>query len=165
MIQSRPKLNGKGLIFKALAFLILAVAMLMFAPLFGKYAAISQLLGFIFATYSLYIIVKYVVTDYLYTLEDGHFTVHKVTKSQSVCVADVELEDFVAVFRNDSKKSDNYNAIKTYTFIKNPANKNLSTIVFRLSDENYALVFEPDDIFYNALENELSIIKNNEDED
>lgn len=160
MIQSRPKAQGKRMTVKSLFFLIAAITAIMFAPAFGRFGAASQLAGFIFAAYSLFILIKYVITDYLYTLEDSHLTVHRITKSQSICVADVDLGDIVKLYccadeKNCVKKG------KVFSFIKNPGSSDICVIIFSVAGSEYTLVFEPDTAFFDELKKEYQYIKNN----
>ncbi|MBE6571789.1 MAG: hypothetical protein E7656_06045 [Ruminococcaceae bacterium] len=147
MIQSRPKLKGKKLIYTPLFLLIAAMLLFPASSVAGKYAAIVQLFAMCVAAYSLFILIKYVLSDYLYTIEDGHFTVHKINGKKSVCVADIELSDISGNLRTKEEYRKEDVARKLYKFIKNPDDERLRYIVCNFGTEECAILFEPDEYF------------------
>lgn len=169
MIQSRPKLCGNKLIKKSFTFIFLCVVAFMVSSAFGKYSFVLQFLGILSATYSLFILIKYVIPDYLYTIDGQRITIHKVTKSQSVCIADMDIADIVHLPFNEEeyKNSDIRKKVsKLYKYIKNPDSKQLKYVVFTDNKSYYTLVIEPDDNFFNELCNQIENYKyTGEDDD
>lgn len=147
MIQSRPKLKGKKLIYTPLFLLIAAILLFPASSVAGKYAAIVQLFGMCTAAYSLFVLIKYVLSDYLYTIDDGHFTVHKINGKKSVCVADIELCDISGKIRTVEEYKKEDVARRLYKFIKNPDDERLRYIVCNFGTEECAILFEPDEHF------------------
>ena len=169
MKQSRPKLKDKKLVITALFLLIFAVIILPASQIAKNYAFAVQLIAILSAAASLFILIKYVLTDYLYTLENGHFTVHKVNGNKSICVADIELSDMIsAVLTKEEYKKDD-TARKVHSFIKNPDGENLRYIICRFGTDECAILFEPDSLFENELTSQMNEYKNrqteNEDDD
>lgn len=168
MIQSRPKLSGNKLIVKSFSFIFLCVILYMFSSVFGKLAFLLQLTAIICATYSLFLLIKYVIPDYLYTLENGKLTIHKLTKTQSVCVADINISDAICeALTTEQYKASTYakKVNKVYKFIKNPDSSDIRYLLFTNVCENYAIIIEPDDIFCRALNKEIENHKNTSDEE
>ena len=151
MIQSRPKLKGKKLIYTPFAFLAACVLLFPASAAAGKYAAFIQLFAVACAAYSLFLLIRYVLTDYLYTVEDGRFTVHKINGKKSVCVADIELCDMKCnlLTAEEYKKEDI--ALRLYSFIKNPGDERLRYIICNFGTEECAVLIEPDEFFENQL--------------
>ena len=164
MIQSRPKLKSKKLIVISLLLLILAVLLFPVANFAGNFAVIIHIFAIASAAVSLFILIKYVIPDYLYTLEYGHFRIHKVTKSQSVCVADIELNTVTSkLMTEDEYKAQNRSA-KIFKYLKNPNDEDVRYFLFSIDGELLAIQFEPDERFINAFNNALENI-NYEEED
>ncbi len=147
MIQSRPALKGKKLIYMPLGFLAVCVLFFPASQTAGKYAAFVQLFAIVCAAYSLFLLTKYVLPDYLYTIEEGHFTVHKINGKKSVCVADIELSDIKdkLLTANEYKKDDT--ARRVHSFIKNPGDERLRYIICTFGTEECAILIEPDELF------------------
>ncbi len=168
MIQSRPKLKGKKLIYMPIALLAACILLFPASQAAGKYAAFIQLAAVACAAYSLFVLIRYVLTDYLYTVEDGHFTVHKINGKKSVCVADIELSDMKSeLFTTERYKKDDI-ARRIYTFIKNPGDEKLRYIICNFGTEECALLIEPDEFFEAQLQNQINEWKkrkSEEDED
>lgn len=166
MIQSRPKLRGKKLIIKSFSFIFLCVVLYMFSSAFHNFAFIAQIIAILSATYSLFILIKYVIPDYLYTIENGRLTVHKVTKSQSVCIADIDVADAVQkpICYNEYKSSDyRKKSTKLYKFVKNPDSDDIRYIVFSDGYSMYTVEIEPDNNFIEILCREIENSKNTHD--
>lgn len=163
MIQSRPKLSGNKLIIKSFTFIFLCVVLYMVSPVFRQFAFLAQLFGILCATYSLFLLIKYVIPDYLYTLDNGKFTVHKVTKTQSLCIVDIDVSDAVQLpltyaeykITEICKKVN-----KVYKFIKNPGSEQIKYMVFSDGYNCYAIAIEPDALFCEALRREIENSKN-----
>ncbi len=147
MIQSRPALKGKKLVYMPLGFLAACVLLFPASQAVGRYAAIIQLFALVCAAYSLFLLTKYVLPDYLYTIEDGHFTVHKINGKKSVCVADIELSDINRKLSTvDEYKKDDV-ARRVHSFIKNPGDERLRYVICNFGTEECAILIEPDELF------------------
>lgn len=164
MIQLRPKLKNKKLIAISLSLLILAVLLFPIASLAGKYASLVQIFAIASAAVSLFILIKYVVPDYLYTVENGHFIIHKITKSQSICVADIELSQAKTGLLTAQEYKSLNKTRKVFTFLKNPFSEEVRYIVFSDGCDEYAVQFETDDFFENEFSKILNSIENDEEE-
>ena len=165
MIQSRPKLKGKKLIYIPIT--LLAVCMLLFpaSSAAGKYAAFIQLIAVACAAYSLFLLIRYVLTDYLYSVEDGHFTVHKINGKKSVCVADIELSDMRSELLTAEKYKKDDVARRIHTFIKNPGDERLRYIICSFGTEECALLIEPDELFEKQMLNQINECKKRKSEE
>lgn len=164
MIQYRPKLKNRKLIAISFLLLVLSVLIFPFASFSGRYASVVQILAIISVSASVFILIKYVIPDYLYTIENGHLTIHKVTKSQSVCVADIELSDAQSgVLTADEYKAQN-KPKKVYTYLKNPWSEDVRYISFSTGGQEYTIQLEADKRFEVELDNALKSIKNDEEE-
>lgn len=155
MIQCRPKMKSKSLIITSLLLILLSVALLSVSQFSGNFAALVQISAIASAAVSLFFLIKYVIPDYLYSLDNGHLTIHKITKSVSVCVADIELSSIKSFPMPYDEYKKQKTARKVYSFIKNPREPNLRYIVFEINAAEYALLFEPDRFFCGELENAL----------
>lgn len=165
MFQSRPKLKSKKLIIVSLLLLCLSVLLFPIASLSGNFSAVIQICSIASAAISLFILIKYVIPDYLYTLEDGHLTIHKVTKAQSVCVADIELYYAKSELLTEKEFKTQKKSLQVKSFIKNPQDEDIRYIVFSISGEEIAIMFEPDELFRNEFSKALVSIKNEEETD
>ena len=108
--------------------------------------------------------IKYVVPDYLYTVENGHFIIHKITKSQSICVADIELSQAKTGLLTAQEYKSLNKTRKVFTFLKNPFSEEVRYIVFSDGCDEYAVQFETDDFFENEFSKILNSIENDEEE-
>lgn len=165
MIQSRPILKSKKLITVSLLLLILAVMLFPTASLTGKYAAIIQIFAIASSAASLFLLIKYVIPDYLYTLENGHFTIHKITKSQSVCIADINIESAKTTLLTSEEYKKLSRSLKIYSYLKNPGDSEIRFIIFSLDGEEFAIQFEPDEYFRKAFSEAIESITIEEEED
>lgn len=165
MIQSRPALKGKKLIYLPLLFLLVCVLLFPASQAAGKYAAIIQLIAMICAAYSLFLLIKYVLPDYLYTIEDGHFTVHKINGKKSVCVADIELWDINDKLLTKEEYKKEVVARRLHSFIKNPGDERLRYIICNFGTEECAIIIEPDELFEKQMVQQITEWKNRKTED
>lgn len=163
MIQSRPKLKGKKLIVISLMLIILTVLLFPTAQFAGTYAAVVQVCAIASAAASIFILIKYVIPDYLYTLENGHLTIHKVTKAQSICVADFEISTATTKLLTLDEYKRETKQRKVFTFVKNPFCEDIRYLAFSPDGADITIQFEPDEFFRNELEHQLENINNEED--
>ncbi len=165
MFQSRPKLKSKKLIIISFLMLCLSVLLFPIASLTRNFSAVFQICAIASAAISLFILIKYVIPDYLYTVESGHFTVHKVTKAQSVCVADIELSYARSKLLTEKEFKTQKGSVQVKSFIKNPQDEDIRYIIFSINGEDIAIMFEPDELFRNEFTIALESIKNEEEID
>lgn len=166
MKQSRPQLKSKKLII--LPLILLAAAILIFpsAAKAGAFSPVVQLTAMLAAAFSLFLLIKYVVYDYLYTLDGGNLFVHKVSKNRSVCAAEIPLSQVDglpldrAAWR--ARRHTEKGPIKTYTFVKNPGDAATRYLIFRQDGTRYALAIEPDAAFLGALCDEIRAVRHSE---
>lgn len=156
MIQCRPKLKNKLLIITSLFLIVLSVLLFAVSQISGNFAAIIQISAIGAATASLFFLIKYVIPDYLYTLDNERLTVHKVTKAQSVCVVDIELNTVRTLPITGEEYKKQKAPRRLYSFIKNPGTPSLRYLIFELNGDEYALLLEPDELFCRELEKALS---------
>ncbi len=156
MIQSRPKLKSKKTVNISLLLVIIAFIVFPLSSLTGKFTPLVQLGCIILVSISINMLLKYVVNDYLYTLDNDRITIHKITKSKSVCVADISLSDIDnQLFVESEFKAKYPDFIKKYTYIKNPGSDNVRYLVCHIDDMKYAVIIEPDEAMQNAVNSRL----------
>ena len=157
--QSRPEIKNKKITTLSFLLLILAVVLFSFAPKSLLYiTALLQFSAIVCATISLFMITKYVIYDYLYTLEDGNLTIHKINKSKSICVCDIALYNalHIPMFLDEYKTYLKENGpCRIYSYIKNPGCKDLKYVPFEAHGERFTLLIEPEDKFLENLINEI----------
>ncbi len=168
MIQSRPKLKNNKIKYISLICAAISVILMYTAQLAGKYASILQTLSLCAISYGLYLITRHLVYDYLYTLDNGAFLIHKVTKSKSICVTDVDIKDLSYPMSKEEyeRKKDNFDKpVKTFYFYKNYASDDLKYILWSEGDSTLLIIFEPDKDFAETMRSEIEKYKNETSEE
>lgn len=151
MIQSRPKLKNKKLLSFSFILLLAGVIIFPLSQNAGFYTVLIQIISIALIAVSLFPIIKYVIPDYLYTLEGTRFSICKVTKAQSVCSIDVDLNNIKAALLSEQEYKNETNIKRIYSFIKNPGDSSVKYLIFDIENEKYAIKFEPDNDFILAL--------------
>ena len=155
MIQARPALKGKKLIYMPIVYLAVCVVLFNASILAGRYASLVQLAAIGFAAYGIFLLTKYVIPDYLYTIEGGHFTVHKINGKKSLLVADVELCDMKKEFMSKEQFKAKDIGGRVFYFIKNPDSTEIKYILCYFGTEECTLVIEIDERFENQLVSQI----------
>lgn len=167
MYQSRPQIKNKRITLLSLLLIVFAVMMFSLSPRVSLYLSpIMQFFAIISATVSLFILIKYVIYDYLYTFENNHLTVHRINKSKSICVCDVEIKNIIyPPMTIDEYKTylKSHSASKVFSYIKNPGDENLRYLPIKVNGEKFTLLIEPDKDFILNLTHEIE--KNTIEED
>lgn len=152
--------------------MIFAVFAFAFAGLAGTGAFLIQALGLVSAAVGISMLIRYVLTDYLYAIENGHFAVRKINGKKSVWVADIPLtdvSDFPLTPEQYRRYCEENGKKRTFSFIKNLDSSDEYYLRCRLNGEEYVLRLELSEPFYKglckAIENAQNTVRKTEDED
>lgn len=167
MIQSKTALKNNKVKHYALICAALSVIFMYTAPFVKVYAPLLQVLSLCAITAGLYLITRHLLYDYLYTIDNGAFRIHKVTKRKSLCVTDVDLKDLskpMSKEEYDRKKDDYATPVKTFCFYKNIKSKDLTYILWTEDVSPILIIFEPDEQFRIILEEQIEKYKEETEE-
>ena len=162
MMQERPIIRNKKAAHLSLLLMIAAVLAFAFARFAGNGAFLVQALGILSAAVGISMLIRYVLTDYLYSIENGHFTVHKINGKKSVWVADIALSDFSSLPltpKEFQKKTETDGKIRVFPFIKNLDAPDEYYLCCQNGGDEYALRLELTEPFLSALISEIEHAK------
>lgn len=159
-MQERPTIQNKKAARLSLMLMIGAVLAFALANLAGGGAFIIQALGILSAAIGISLLIRYVLTDYVYSIENRHFTVHKINGKKSIWVADIAFSDFSSQPLKPEqfqKRTENSGKMRVFSFIKNMDSPDEYYLCCKSGDEEYALRVELTEPFLSALRDEIEL--------
>ena len=153
-LQEKVTLKNKKAARVSVLLMIFAVAAFAFAKAAGAGAFLLQAFGLLSAAVGISMLIRYVLTDYLYSLEDGHFSVRKINGKKSLLVADIPLCDITSPPLTPAqyqKRSSETGKMRVFSFIKNLDSPDERYLFCNIGSESYVLRLELTEAFRSAL--------------
>ena len=153
-MQEKVTLKNKKAARVSALLMIFAVAAFAFAKAAGAGAFLLQALGLLSAAVGISMLIRYVLTDYLYSLEDGHFAVRKINGKKSLLVADIPLCDITSpplTSAQYQKRSSETGKTRVFSFITNLDSPDECYLFCNVGGESYVLRLELTEAFRSAL--------------
>ena len=154
-MQEKPSIQNKKAVHLSFLLIVFSVFAFAMAKLAGPAAFLVQASAFLAAAVGISILIRYVLTDYLYTLEDRHFTIHKINGKKSVWVADITLSDILTTPMTPEQYrkylADTGKKMRVCAYIKNMDSGHEYYLPCCLNGTDYALRLELTEPFLSAL--------------
>lgn len=153
-MQERPPIKNKKAAHTSLLLMIAAVVGFALASSAGKATFLVQAVSILCAAIGISTVIRYQITDYLYTLEQESFSVRKINGQKSLLVADIPLSEMTAPMTSERYKSylaDTGKKPRVYSFIKNMDSGDEYYIVCNLGGSDCTLRVELTEPFLTAL--------------
>lgn len=158
-----PKQN-KNAKRSSFALLIGALIVWMISSLEIPGRSIIQLAAVVLAVVGLQLLVRYVLSEYRYVLEDdddgsADFIIYKKQGSRDAKVCHVSLSNTIAVFRLSDKpeyQSEYGRTSNRFNYCQNMEKSDVCVLIFRDGEKLIEVRFEPDEAFVAALGQRLA---------
>lgn len=151
-MEYKPKKRIKNALIASLILVAGAIACIVLGSMGWGYKWLSQLLVFISLTALLFIAVRYVITDFVYTVShDGYLEVKKISSKIPVTMASVEIsgEDIIV---KEQKDMSSYGVIRKERFNVTMGAEELYWYIFTVNGEKQALILECEPAFVTYLQ-------------
>lgn len=169
-MQEKPPIKNKKAAHTALFLMIAAVICFAFAKNTGNFTFMVQALAILSAAVGISYLIRYCITDYLYTLEEHSFSIRKINGKKSIIVADIPFSDMTKPMNSEHYRKyldDTGKKPRVYSFIKNIDSGDEYYIVCNLGGSDSTLRVELTEPFLSALEAATvnAITEDNEDDE
>ncbi len=154
IMQERPPMKNKKAAHTSLLLMIAAVVGFALASSAGKLTFLVQALSILSAAIGISMLIRYQITDYLYTIEENSFSVRKINGKKSLLVADIPFSDMTAPMPAEPYKrylADSGKKPRVYSFIKNMDSGDEYYIVCHLGGSDCTLRVELTEPFLSVL--------------
>lgn len=131
----------------------------------NSYKWAFQIAILIFSIVLLEVLLKYILSDYVYELRNENFMVYRINGKRSVCVASIALSSATKnILPSSDYKKEKKNSRITLNFCKNMSIKEFYVFCFDFNGKKTALKFEPDDIFISEMNKRIKAAKEKDEE-
>jgi hypothetical protein len=153
----RPKLKNK-IAHNIVLFSLLACALLFVAAKqLNQIQWLFQMVILVLAVLAIQVLLKYILSDYIYELRDTNFLIYKIQGKKSVCLCSLSLtQSMCPVMTRDEFRKRSETLPKHHVslnYCKNIAPKDEFLYMFDFNGKITLLLFEPDEIFVKHMNN------------
>lgn len=160
MYKCKPERNVRQVVLLLAVSILLTVGTFALAVFLPEQAGIIRFIGFLLAAVSLYVIIRFTMTEMEYTLDNGSFVITKIIGNKRTDQGVLDLADTIALVTREEYRAQGLN-------------KNLSTIcnysqniggkhwfyVFEFGGKRAVIEFEPNDAFVAIFKEEIERAK------
>lgn len=125
-----------------------------------SYIWVYQIFILIFSVAALEVLLKYILSDYVYELKDDKLRIFRIQGKKSVCVASIALSTaYGPVEKSLLSKHAIKQAKVKLNYCKNMYPESYYIFNFDFNGKNTVLKFEPDSIFVQAVNKQIELSK------
>lgn len=160
-MKYKPKKNNKNVFIASSVYALLVVTAFVLEGFHIGYTFMNQLTVLVAATAAIYTL-RYLIFDYVYTVDDGYIEVVRVGSKLPKTFASVKMSKEDLVVREEKDMS-RYGVVKKERFRATlfGGSENMYWYIFTLDGERQALILECEPSFAEFLKNYIKNIDNN----
>lgn len=122
----------------------------------GIYKGLSQILCIVFATVAIQITTRYILSNYIFILDDINFIIVRTFSKKSKQICNIKLNTAIEIskkisFKESEKKFGKLALYRTYCQNLWNGNDNEYTCIFEFDERIFAIKFDADDNFVNEM--------------
>lgn len=161
----RPKKDNKKCKILSVALLFLSAVSFFLSAYMSSFRAVGQMISVVFLLLFVQLSSKFLLTDYVYTLEEEKLFVSSKQGKRKKDLGYIPLSQSVKLFTKKEweKKKENITVSQRFSYCQNLFPADESYLLFSQEEKNVLLVFEPDETLLSLLkeriENTVSAFK------